>query len=167
MKPFIPNEQQLEAIHNGATKLWLPAIKPIGSGQFLVKLNSKGDFDKLYYRSQPELQLIECRLPLHPGESYFVQEAKECYDPIYKPHRYTSPAEQMTEPQPQPQPQSQYKFMVTGIEIKYVQDIECWQELNPDGAGGMNDMWINRQYPKQPYSSNPLGCLIDIEKIHE
>ncbi len=51
MKPFLPNKQQLEAIANVATKLWIPM--PPHPSSYVVRLKDS---------------------PLQPNEQYFVQE---------------------------------------------------------------------------------------------
>jgi len=150
MKPFQLNPQQLDALANGATKLFIPIALP--------------DYGFSYDIKQQDS-------PLQPGESYFVQEKQLNVDVIvgyqngYPIEQLRDiPADQMTEEQ------SQYKFTVTGMELKQVQDL-LLREMVSLGIKNETAMterfvpWYDIQYPDKPYSSNPAVFLITIERI--
>jgi len=173
MKSFQLNPQQLEVITNGATKFWVPC--DIGG---IEEMEDYYVNQHLEYHLNGDL--VKELSPLQPGESYFVQEdcainddgfimyQCDCSEPILNISTYTehTPANQMTEAQ------SKYKFTVTDVEVKQVQDI-----YEEDGGWLLfsimpnvsitNDFqeWHDSQYPDQPYSSNPTGFLVTIERI--
>ena len=173
MRPFQPNPQQLEALANGAVKLWMP-LKGVRSTDKLQHMTTV-----LATFIDEEGNLVVKDVPLQPGESYFVQE-EFIEDPsqiIYKANFSKSnqdledwqPADQMIEAQ------SQYKLTVTDVEVKSVQD-----NYGNDKAelAGQSDNWLgyvddkfeqrhDSQYSNQPYSSNPTGFLVTIERIED
>jgi len=178
MKPFQPNPQQLEAITNGATKLWIPAKHDIANVStdtitFLTLANEEQTWNLSEY--------LAVFSPLQPGESYFVQEEfsdlmkdsiwyKRVIDKVPEVScKLWKPADQMTEAQ------SQYKLTVTDVEVKSVQDNYGNDKAELAGqsdnwlgyADDKFEQWYDSQYPNQPYSSSPTGFLITIERIKD
>jgi len=190
MKPFQPNPQQFEAIANGATKLFIPIdtavhsldVKPgvfqsampftcdwcngTGMDGTVACIDCYGTDKQFDIDCESQSEFIKKYSPLQPEESYFVQE-EFIEDPsqvIYKADFSKSnqdledwqPADQMTEAQ------SQYKFTVTGVEVKQVQELN--DELF-DLVPNNGNTFMEEYFPDQPYSSNLAGFLITIERI--
>ena len=147
MKPFQPTPEQLEAIKSGATKLWIP-LDLVSS----IKAKTNEDFNAA------QTLIINAMSPLQPGEQYFVQE--ESTAPAPGRFEHSVPAFMMQEEQ------SQYKFTATAVEVKQVQYVtmEEWQHVK-EGLTVTESLslWHDRQFPDQPYSSNPYGFLVDIQ----
>ena len=162
MIPFQPNKQQLEAIRNGATKLWIPIITQ----------------DNGYsYDVQPQ----DCRL--QPDNQCFVQEEFWCIegavfytaDCDMKSIKENDIDNEMT-PQPADQmtkSQSRYKFTVTGVEVKNVNKINLveWLALCQSSKLDFEEngwtlfkQWHDSQYPDKPYNTKPTGFLITIKE---
>ena len=125
MAPFKPTPQQLEALQNGATKLWIPST--------VTSIKTKCDEDLKYVHT-----LIIESSPLQVGEQYFCITDTHCI------------------------------FTVTDVEVKQVQDLDIEDAFAlgiscPAETEVMS--WHDNQYPEQPYSTNPLGFLISIERI--
>lgn len=180
MKPFQPNEQQLRAIHNGATKLWIPVstkiavtINPIDKeyGECLRYTYVEDGHTSIrryneFYKEWASLQ---------PGEQYFVQEdffrGKGTHSDVVNSidNELTKKllgdrvidSNQMTEKQ------SHYKFTVTNIEVKSAHQLNLMESI----LRGMRcyassyKEWHDSQYPYQPYNTNPYGFLVAIERI--
>lgn len=119
---------------------------------------------------------IEFYSPLQPNEEYFVQveqvETGPCAGipslgvPAMDVVTATVPADQMTEEQ------SNYKFRVTGVEVEQLHEIYerggGWDLLSLYPSASITDDfidWYDRQYPEQPYSIDPRGFLVTIERI--
>lgn len=150
--PIKLNSEQLEALSLGAEKLWFPLLN-----EALDQYSNADDLGHNFVWEDPEhighwISGVELFSPLQPNEDYFVHRVNNTYNPGTKQMARTLG--------------NAIKFKVTGVKIKRCKELDdYWQELNPDGAGGMNDMWLNRQYPEQPYSSNPHGFLVTIQRI--
>lgn len=173
MKPFLPNQQQLEAISNGATKIFIPIDVPKGFLFYKLRFNN-GWTVSHFNKEEVTRQVIS---PLEKGKPYFVQEEHSMNGgfPLYttdfrdsmelqKFDDYT-PADQMTEEQ------SRLKFTVTDVEVRQSKsiDIVTVQDLRGSFTIAYNKfrfgMWHDRQYPEQPYSQNLHGFLVSIERI--
>ena len=188
MQPFKSNKQQLDALEADATKLWIPIPD-------LVHIPTVGEMLGRPLSNRFIGNLITTYSPLQPGEQYFVQEEFKEMPPtrsitnrygrqevayLYKStytfngsHIDWQPTDQMTEQQ------SRFKFTVTNVEIKQVQDISVADYIGlgfTDGGTGGSiyfngtaqeslDEWHDSQYPNTPYSSNPHGFLVSIERI--
>jgi len=177
MQPFKSNKQQLDALEADATKLWIPIPD-------LVHIPTVGEMLGRPLSNRFIGNLITTYSPLQPGEQYFVQEDFFETEGGNMLHRVNftkfkttknswQPADQMTEEQ------SQYKFTVTSVEVKQVQDISIADYIRlgfTDGGTGGSiyfngtaqeslDEWHDSQYPNTPYSSNPHGFLVSIERI--
>lgn len=167
MKPFKPNPQQLKAIDNGCTKLWIPVKHTIltitdETTTFLTLAKEEQTWDLKEY--------INVFSSLQPNEDYFVQE-EFIEDPsqiIYKSDFFqsTQDLEDWTSANEMTEQQSRYKFRVIGVEVKLVQDLTAlgFSFLAPHIEDGYVK-WHDSQYPDTPYSSNPHGFLVDIERI--
>jgi len=161
MKPFKPNPQQLGAIANGCTKLWIPLKSSYQDGKLLTyygDCKDEYDNDEFVYKHSD----------IQPNGEYFVQEefGDLFGDVVYKANiskpiqGLFNPANQMTEQQ------SRFKFKVTGVEVKQVQNVNLgeWQEVKKGLTISESlSLWHDSQYPQQLYNSNPWGFLIDIE----
>ena len=178
MKPFKPNKQQLEALNKGATKLWIPF-----SNTALDHFSNSDNLGHDFVWEDPEhighfVSGVEVFSPLQPNEEYFVQGELDCPGDC-----------NMSAPCQVCGSNGQFigtalttiaKFRVTGAEVKKaLQDHTNWSELGipveriyPHEEDGMPvkvynvEQWHDSQYPKQPYSSNPNGFLIGIERIN-
>lgn len=194
MKPIQPNKEQIEALKNGATTLWIPIDKEIYSIH-----NGLIEFQGGDGASDVETikEYIEGYCPLQIGQEYYVQEEfceglEDGYDhssPVviyYKNDNQelewvdsdwepcSPPWRDTNEMQPH---QSRFKFIPIDTHIKRCQSI-CslyYTSLTGSMLLGHNDPdfdfnlwfehWHNKQYPNQPYENNPFGFLMKIERI--
>lgn len=143
MKPIQLNEQQIEALSNGATKLWLPIDVPLDPEIVSQLVYQQTVGSVAIFRHEG----ISISVPLspQPNEQYFC----------------------MTD--------THLIFTTTGVKVKHVQDDTInWYEVNPAMSiphighdwNNITD-WHDSQYPDQPYSTNPIGFLVSIERIND
>jgi len=180
MKPFKPTKHQLESIKSGATKLWVPLTNQ------LVTLCLSDPLEK-------DLSMFKAFIvkysPLQPNEQYFVQEdyfnidKSRCSCIMTQALKYASDYdfsnsifenEQLIESQHMDWYQSRFKFTVTNVEVKQVQDLSLHDiiavglninDRYPDGLPKAFGRWYDSQYPNQPYSTNPTGFLVSIKYL--
>jgi len=180
MNPIQLNEQQIEALNNGATKFWFPL-----SNLALDQYSNSDDLGHDFTWENPEhighwVSGVEVFSPLQPNEQYFVQEQTECPGDCNMGQacqlcgsngQFIGTVDYM--------PNScSIKFTATDVEVKHVQDIVYWSELGlfpvkqyPHPESGIKvseyrpNYWHDSQYPDQPYSQNPVGFLISIKRI--
>lgn len=161
MKPFKPNQQQLEALNNGAAKLWFPMDDDLN---YVDILSGAQPSSIAAFASEMS--------PLQPNEQYFVPQKVTCMGECNMGQacqccgsngQYIGTVEYM--------PVScSIKFTTTNVEVKYAQDLTLREmvSLGIKNETAMTERfvpWHDTQYPDQPYSSKPVGFLVSIERI--
>lgn len=185
MQPFQPNEEQLEALNNGATMLWIPIPPHAHVNSSLESIDN--NLHNRYFNT-----LIKVHSPLHLGKQYFVQE-KFIDDPsqiVYKADfsQSNQDLEDWLSANQMQEHQSRTKFTVTNIEVKIIKSLlykdmpklgityskDCVQLDDSLGEQCYSKQcslvdnlidWYNKQYPDKPYSTNPYGFLITIKLL--
>lgn len=189
MKPFEPNKEQLEAIINGATMLWIP----VNNNVFDIDIQSNGMIsyeehgdEYIVFANETVEDFIYNHSPLQPNEQYFIQEHSCSYcdgtDFIYEPkplndYRCThcdslhECDHELQQPHQMQEHQSNIKLKVTNVEAKQIQHLTMgeWFSLVENDRKYFGDTvahrnWHDNQYPNQPYDTNPIGFLITIQK---
>jgi len=134
MLPFEPNPQQLEALQNGATKLWIPFIETNLWGnrmdwckkRLLDPANSRAWNNSLIGVS-----------PLQPNEQYFLTNTDI---------EFTVTGVEVKN--------VQYLMLRKMISLGIKNETAMTERFVP---------WHDSQYPEQLYSSKPYGFLIAIQ----
>lgn len=175
MIPIELNKYQINSLNDDSTMLWFPIYEDIYQHENTITFD-KGTqcwFSSLY---------IESYSPLQIGQEYIAQTAKEfecawCKgkDPQCTDCYGTGKVWDID---------IEIEFIPTDIQVKRVQDLEAveikdlgvkpimdYNDRCPETGMPCSDyysaykLWYNKQYPEQPYETNPYGFLVAIERI--
>jgi len=145
MNPIQLNEQQIEALSNDVTKLWLPLptdITVLSCEGGIISYTQSGTLTSEYTEV-----FIMTESPLQPGEQYFC---------MTNTHLIFTATD------------VDVKY-VQDIEFNSIRAIGCPALTDlPKAPRSMSDWfekWHDSQYPDQPYSTKPVGFLVSIERI--
>lgn len=193
MKPIKLTKEQIEAILNGATMLYIhmwgnEALLNHNDYDFLeIREGCNDSYQEVVFKNKNN-EYITIDSLLKIGEEYYVQEPFNLNGAewgIAKPSKinYKIDGEsghnwmQRTRCRPE---YSRIKFKVTNNQVKRVQAITLSSDtifkidpnlisgnLTLDGKISAFIDWFNKQYSNQPYKDNLYGFLVTIERIKQ